>query len=87
MKNIFSVLLVLGFTIGAWAGSSKCDRDFMKDACASDGYSIVETEPFVKAPHNCMAIAHYFPGEEPSCYCGHCGKNVAHPVSRVARVD
>ena len=71
----------------AVAGHSQCQRGYMQDPCAADDYSVVETESFVKGPHNCMAIAHYFPGEEPADYCGHEGKNTVRPSSPVASVD
>ena len=65
-----------------------CNQDFMKDPCAKDAYSVVESERYVRGPHNCMAIAHFFPGEEPAGYCGgYKGKNTARPHAPVASVD
>ncbi|WP_456434018.1 hypothetical protein [Nitratifractor sp.] len=91
MKRSISAAMIAGIltllTGSASASAISCNRHFMKDRCAHDGYSIVETERFVRGPHNCMAIAHYFPGEEPACYCGHCGKNAARATAPVARVD
>jgi hypothetical protein len=74
---------------GSAAAAVDCERGYMKDPCAKDGYSVVESEPYVRGPHNCMAIAHYFPGEEPEGYCGHYGykgKNAARASSPVASV-
>ncbi len=82
------LMLVLGVLSVANA-SEQCGQGFMKDPCGSSEYSVVETEPFVKAPHNCMASAHYFPGEEPIGYCAkrHSGrgkgKNTTPAYSRV----
>ena len=74
----------------AYAGQTDCSQDFMKDPCAAHDYSVVETEKDIKAPHNCMAIAHYFPGEEPEGYCGggrYSGKNTVRAQSPVAAVN
>ncbi|WP_292654412.1 hypothetical protein [Nitratifractor sp.] len=74
--------------MGSTAVAADCSRNFMKDPCARNGYSVVETERFVKGPHNCMACVHFFPGEEPDGYCRHesHGKNTVHPRSPVAPV-
>ncbi len=91
MKHV-KILMVGGallLTVGSAFAAVDCGRGYMKDPCAKDGYSIVETEPFVRGAHNCMAIAHYFPGEEPEGYCGHYGrkgKNVARATTPVASV-
>ncbi|WP_456458297.1 hypothetical protein [Nitratifractor sp.] len=85
---LFAALLLLSLEGIAVAGHSPCQRSYMHDRCAADDYSVVETEPFVKGKHNCMAIAHYFPGEEPADYCAHeGGKNTVRPSSPVASVD
>jgi hypothetical protein len=76
--------------LGSATWAADCGRGYMKDPCARDSYSVVETEKFVRGPHNCMAIAHYFPGEEPEGYCGHYGykgKNAVRAVSPVASVE
>ena len=90
MKNrklLIGVALLVGLGANAFAERSHCHRGYMKDPCASNEYSIVESEPFVKGPHNCMAIAHYFPGEEPEGYCGGSrGKNTVRPTSPVIPV-
>jgi hypothetical protein len=79
-------LALLAF--GSANAAVDCSRDYMKDPCARDGYSVVETERFIRGPHNCMAIAHYFPGEEPEGYCGggYKGKNAARASAPVASV-
>ncbi len=75
-------VLVLALSGAAQAGQD-CKRGYMKDPCAADGYSIVETEKNVRAPHNWMCIAHHwFPDE-----CVQEGKNAARAHSPVARVD
>jgi hypothetical protein len=85
------ILMMAGAVLlmGSSVNAADCARGYMKDPCAKDGYSVVESEPFVRGPHNCMAIAHYFPGEEPEGYCGHYGykgKKVARAASPVASV-
>ncbi len=65
----FGLLMLLVGLVSVANAGSKCGYGFMKDPCSHDRYSVVETEPFVKVPHNCMANAHYFPGEEPLGYC------------------
>ena len=74
----------------AYAGQADCSLDFMKDPCAAHDYSVVETEKNIRPPHNCMAIAHYFPGEEPEGYCGgrrYGGKDTVRAQSPVAAVN
>jgi len=91
MKNSMMKMVAAGLLFAAGSASlqaADCNRDFMKDPCAKDSYSVVETERYVKGPHNCMACAHFFPGEEPEGYCeGHKGKNAVHAKSPVASVD
>ncbi len=81
--------LLMVSSSGAFAADAQCNRDFMKDPCAANGYAVVESERMIRAPHNCMAIAHYFPGEEPEGYCGGYtkGKNAARAQTPVASVD
>ncbi len=76
------------FSGSAAADRLGCDRSFMHDPCKADGYSVVESEKNERARHNCMAIAHYFPGEEPEGYCGGGvkGKQVARAHTPVAAV-
>ncbi len=83
--GIAGLLLTMG---GLANAAEDCSRSYMKDPCARDGYSVVESERFVKGPHNCMACAHYFPGEEPAGYCGGGikGKNTVPPRSPVTPV-
>ena len=89
MKTL-KIAMAAGLTalaFGTANAATDCSRSFMKDPCARDGYSVVESERFVRGPHNCMAIAHYFPGEEPEGYCGgYKGKNTARAHSPVASV-
>jgi hypothetical protein len=91
MKNIKMIAAagLMLLTFGSVNAAVDCSRDYMKDPCAKDSYSIVETERYIRGPHNCMAIAHYFPGEEPEGYCGggYKGKNSARPSSPVASVN
>jgi hypothetical protein len=78
---------LLALVFGSADAAVDCGREYMKDPCTKDGYSVVETERFIRGPHNCMAIAHYFPGEEPEGYCGgRKGKNSARASSPVASV-
>jgi len=42
------------------ASADTCSSAFMHDPCALDGYSIVDTETFVKGTHNTMHILHDF---------------------------
>jgi hypothetical protein len=85
-KNVW-MAAVLAATAGSFALAADCDREYMKDPCAQDSYSVVETERHVKGPHNCMACAHYFPGEEPEGYCeGHKGKDAVRARTPVASV-
>ena len=83
------VALLLASGSAAFAANAQCGQGFMKDPCAADGYAVVETERMVRGPHNCMAIAHYFPGEEPEGYCGGSSrsKNAARAQTPVASVD
>ena len=83
--GIAGLLLSMG---GLANAAEDCSRSYMKDPCARDGYSVVESERFVKGPHNCMACVHYFPGEEPEGYCGGGakGKRIVRPRSPVAPV-
>jgi len=86
MKMMMGAGLAL-LTFGSLHAAADCGLGFMKDPCAREGYSVVESERFVPGPHNCMAIAHYFPGEEPEGYCGGTkGKNTARAHSPVASV-
>jgi hypothetical protein len=89
MMRIMAAAGLMFLTLGSADAAVDCSRDFMKDPCARDSYSIVETERYVRGPHNCMAIAHYFPGEEPEGYCGggYKGKNAARASSPVASVN
>ena len=81
-------LVALALTVGSLHAAADCSHGFMKDPCAENGYSVVESERFVRGPHNCMAIAHYFPGEEPEGYCGgHKGKNAARATAPVVSVN
>jgi len=88
----YKFLIILIIALGAMANASskkRCSLNFMYDPCAADSYSVVDTERFVRGHHNCMAIAHYFPGEEPDDYCergGRKGKNLSKPKSHVAPV-
>jgi len=60
-KVVLSVLLV---TLWSSALSAKsCESSFMHDPCSVDGYSIVDTERFVKGKHNWMHDIHHF-GEQ-----------------------
>ena len=88
-SKAFGFILALTLMSGmANAAKADCGRDFMNDPCAANDYSIVETEKDIKAPHNCMAIAHYFPGEEPEGYCGGSkGKNMVRAQAPVAPVN
>ena len=81
-------IAALWLSMGSLANAADCSRGYMHDPCARDGYSVVESERFVKGPHNCMACAHYCPGEEPAGYCSHegKGKNTVHPRSPVTPV-
>jgi hypothetical protein len=80
-----AALTLLSFE--ALHATTDCSQSFMKDPCARDGYAVVESERFVRGPHNCMAIAHYFPGEEPEGYCGRRkGKNTARAHTPVVSV-
>ncbi|ADV45724.1 hypothetical protein [Nitratifractor salsuginis] len=74
--------------LGALANAADCRQGFMHDPCAHDGYSVVETEAFVKGPHNCMGVAHYYPWEVPAGYCrgAYEGKNTVRAQSPVARI-
>ncbi len=90
MKSFIKIMgagaMLLAF--GTLHAAVNCNQDFMKDPCAKDAYSVVESERYVRGPHNCMAIAHFFPGEEPAGYCGgHKGKNTARPHTPVASID
>jgi len=77
----------IGFSASLYAADD-CNRDFMKDPCAKEGYSVVQSERHVRPPHVCMACAHYFPGEEPEGYCGggSKGKRAVRAQSSVAAV-
>jgi len=90
-KMMYGIGMVgLLFSMGVPASAAAdCSRDYMQDPCARDSYSVVESERFVKGPHNCMACVHYFPGEEPEGYCGYGrkGKNTVPPRSPVAPVN
>ena len=78
---------LMALSFGSLQAAADCSRDYMKDPCVKDGYSVVESERFVRGPHNCMAIAHYFPGEEPEGYCGGSkGKNAVRASAPVASV-
>jgi len=85
-KGIMGVICLL--TLGTVADAADCRLSFMHDPCAHDSYSIVETEAFVKGPHNCMGVAHYYPWEVPAGYCGGIskGKNTVRAQSPVASV-
>jgi len=91
MKKVLKTALIIA---GAWSAmttaasaQADCTRSYMTDECSAAGYSVVETEAVVKGPHNCMACAHYFPGEEPEGYCGgYKGKQTVRAVSPVASV-
>jgi len=85
----FIIILIALEMANASSSNRGCGLSFMYDPCAVDSYSIVETEKFVRGPHNCIAVAHYFPGEEPDDYCergGKKGKDTVRPKSPVAPV-
>ena len=88
--GLIGMMTVMAVTfVVASAQSVECNRDFMKDPCAANDYSVVESERDIKAPHNCMAIAHYFPGEEPEGYCdgGYKGKNAVRARTPVVSIN
>ena len=88
LKKGLGSLLVLSALAGTVEAAQECDRDYMKDPCAKEGYSVVESEKHIRPAHECMACAHYFPGEEPEGYCGggSKGKRSAPAQSPVASV-
>jgi len=88
LKEALGVLMVLGALAISADAAQECDRDYMKDPCAKEGYSVVESEKHVRPAHECMACAHYFPGEEPEGYCGgsYKGKRPVRAQSPVASV-
>jgi len=82
-------LALTALAFGSLNAAVDCSHGYMNDPCAKDGYSVVESETFVRGPHNCMAIAPYFPGEEPAGYCGggFKGKNAARATTPVVSVN
>ncbi len=57
---MYKRVLISLIAIGSFAvAKSECGMEFMYDPCASNGYSIVEAEEYVKPPHNWMESAHF----------------------------
>ncbi len=62
MKKVLVALAVF-FSLaafGATASAATCGAKFMKDPCPVDGYSVVNTERFVRGRHNWMHDIHHF---------------------------
>ncbi len=62
MKKITIIVASL-FALAFFSTSTSaatCGAKFMKDPCPVDGYSIVNTERFVRGRHNRMHDIHYF---------------------------
>jgi len=57
MKKILVMLTVLAAAFSLAQGADCPEANY--DACVSDGYAIVETEPDTYWPHNEMAAAHW----------------------------
>ena len=55
MVTLFSLVM-----LSRTANAATCGAKFMKDPCPVDGYSIVNTERFVRGRHNWMHDVHYF---------------------------
>ncbi len=53
--TLFSLLM-----LSTVADAATCGAKFMKDPCPVDGYSIVNTEKFVRGRHNWMHDVHHF---------------------------
>jgi len=62
MKKMISMIvrmLSIG-VLSTTAYAATCDVKFMEDPCPVDGYSIVNTEKFVRSHHNWMHDIHHF---------------------------
>ena len=62
MKKVTRIVL-MALLATLWSGtlSAKgCESNFMHDPCPVDGYSIVDTEKFVRGRHNWMHDIHHF---------------------------
>ena len=51
---------MLTFTSMTVSAAPTCGAEYMKDPCSVDGYSIVNTERFVRGRHNTMHDIHHF---------------------------
>lgn len=62
MKKILvaTVTLFSLVMLSTAADAATCGAKFMKDPCPVDGYSIVNTERFVRGRHNWMHDVHHF---------------------------
>jgi len=57
MKKFLTMLMVSAAAFSLAQAAACPEANY--DACASDGYAIVETEPDTYWPHNEMAAAHW----------------------------
>ena len=56
---VIAGLFALAF-FSTTTSAATCGAKFMKDPCSVDGYSIVNTERFVRGRHNWMHDIHHF---------------------------
>ena len=63
MKKIITMSVVGLFMLALLSttgNAATCSTKFMKDPCPLDGYSIVNTERFIRGRHNWMHDIHHF---------------------------
>jgi|GEM_PF-1939698 hypothetical protein len=69
LKVLVMAMMVGSLSAGTASKSEDCVIDYMSDSCATLDYAIVESERFVKSPHNWMESAHSDPClGNPVCY-------------------